>query len=78
MIECQTYGLKSELVRSITSHGMKYDYVCRNCNIAWYIDEAGKYRIRLSTTNVLAGKLKDHEFEKMLDILREYSQQKAF
>ncbi len=73
-IKCKECGSETELVRSKVAEGMRTDYLCRKCNIAWYIDNDGRFRIRLSTTNTLASKLNEEEFEKMIEIVKKHTQ----
>ncbi len=73
-IKCKECGSETELVRSKIAEGMRTDYICRKCNIAWYIDKDGIFRIRLSTTNTLASKLNKEEFEKMIKIVKKHTQ----
>ncbi len=73
-IKCKECGSETELVRSKVAEGMRTDYICRKCNIAWYIDKDRRFRIRLSTTNTLASKLNEEEFKKMIKIVKKHTQ----
>ncbi len=75
-IKCKECGLKTEVVRSIAAEGMgmKTEYLCRKCNIAWGINNNGKLEIKLSNTHKLASKLSDKEFGKMIKIVKKHTQ----
>ncbi len=73
-IKCKVCGSETELVRSKIAEGMRTDHICRKCNIAWYIDEDGHYRIRLSTTHTLASNLNEEEFKKMIETVKKHTQ----
>ncbi len=73
MHNCPTCGSKTEVVRSMAADGMKTDYICRECSIAWYINENGEFKIRLSTTHSLASRLDEKEFKKLIEIIKQRS-----
>ncbi len=75
-IKCKECRLKTEVVRSIKANGMgmKTEYLCRKCNIAWGIDNNGNLEIMLSNTHKLASKLSDKEFGKMIKIVKKHTQ----
>ncbi|MFQ6136793.1 MAG: hypothetical protein ACE5PM_06400 [Candidatus Hydrothermarchaeales archaeon] len=72
-VKCPICKSRTDAVRSPSAKGTMVDYICRNCNIAWYIDENNKYRIRLSTTHALASKLSDEEFNKLIELIKKHS-----
>jgi len=72
MPHCRICNQETTPERAIRGSRRVTEYVCENCNIAWYIGADKKMHIGVSSTHSRASKLNEDDFKKLLKRIADY------